>query len=156
MLPFTFKLHPALARFALALAVMASTAIASSGCSSARAPADGAVATDSSMSVFDIALPITLLIDSRNLLDLTLFVELPDRRHQRMGRVGPGSTTRWQVKEFARMAAAGGLRFWVEPVGTRAGFTSGIYSDRLRLVPGDTAKWVLESDLRRSMITVHR
>lgn len=128
-----------------------------SACSSARMPAaEGPTAADSSFSVFDSLLPIVLLVDSRYRLDLTLFVELPDRRHQRIGSVGPGSTTRWQVKNFARMAAAGGLRFWVEPVGVRTGFTSGVYSDRLRLVPGDTAKWVLESDLRRSMITVHR
>jgi hypothetical protein len=108
------------------------------------------------MSIFDSLLPVVLVVDSRNIVDLTLFVELPDRRHQRMGRLGPGSTTRWQVKEFARQAAAGGLRFWVEPVGVRVGFTSGVYSDRVRLVPGDTAKWVLENDLRRSTITVHR
>jgi hypothetical protein len=91
---------------------------------------------------------ISLEVESHHWSDIVIYL-MNGSQSQRLGIVAAVSTIRL-VFPYRQLAAGGKVRLRAHPVGGTRSFTS----EDVLVQPGQGIKWVLESDLTRSSLSV--
>ena len=113
---------------------------ASSACGSARHSKESPSPSDSE---------IMLDVENHHWSDIVIYL-MNGNQSQRLGMVG-GVSTRSFVFPYRQIATGGRLRLRAHPVGGQPSFTS----EDVVIQSGQGIKWTLESDLKRSTVTVY-
>lgn len=94
----------------------------------------------------------TIEVINHHWLDVTIFLLPSDGTRTRIGAV---SATARQTFTLPRrlLLATSAIRFVADPIGNRAGEV--LTSESIDVRPGSAVVWTLETDLRRSTITVY-
>lgn len=91
---------------------------------------------------------VTIRIVNHNVLDMTLYV-VHDSYRDRLGSVTASTTTEFELP-FRRLGAGREFQLLADPLGAR----TPVRTDILHPQDGQLVTWTLESDLRRSSVTV--
>jgi hypothetical protein len=92
---------------------------------------------------------ITLEVESHHWADIVVYL-MDGTQSQRLGTVNGVSTSSF-VFDYSDLAAGGKVRLRAYPVGGQGSFTS----EDVLIQPGQWIKWILESDLSRSSMSVY-
>jgi hypothetical protein len=111
--------------------------VALASCRIFRSPYSGQDETDVAM----------LMVVNHNTLDMTIF-NVRQGRRERLGQVTSLSTASFKL--HVNRLPANELQLYADPLGATRGTTSEI----VRISPGDTVEWTLQSDLGRSHVTI--
>ena len=90
---------------------------------------------------------VTVTVVNHHQLNVTLF-NIAQGRRDRLGEVTAAASASFKL--YLRGLPASEVQLLADPIGA----TQGVRSDLLRVAPGDTVRWVLESDLARSHIVI--
>jgi hypothetical protein len=91
---------------------------------------------------------VMVTVESHHWNDVVIYL-MNGGQSQRLGMVAVGSTN-YFVFPYRRLATGGKVRLRAYPVGGQGSHTS----DDVLLQPGQGVKWILESDLKRSSLSV--
>jgi hypothetical protein len=91
---------------------------------------------------------VTIRIVNHNVLDMTLYV-VHDSYRDRLGSVTAATTADFELP-FRRLGAGREFRLLADPVGAR----TPVRTEILHAQDGQLVTWTLETDLRRSTVTV--
>jgi|SRR5689334_22095371 len=91
---------------------------------------------------------ITIRVSNNNPLDMTVYAVNQSMRI-RLGLVSTASTQRFTVS-LHQVSPTGELQLLADPVGARRTLTS----EPIHVFPGQDVEWVLQADLRQSMLTI--
>ena len=127
------RLIRVLAAFSLCLAV-------ASACGSARHSKEPPSPSDSE---------VLLEVENHHWNDIVVYL-MNGTQSQRLGTVSGVSTDRF-VFQYRQIATGGKVRLKAQPVGGQPSFTS----EDVVIQSGQGIKWTLESDLKRSHLTVY-
>lgn len=105
-----------------------------------------------SLSPVALTYSVPLTIESRFREDVTVFV-LHDGIASRLTRAGSASTTKFVIPKHL-IGSLGEISLLLEPVGSRSGMADRVQSPRVRVLPGQSLLWTLESNLSRSFLEI--
>jgi hypothetical protein len=92
---------------------------------------------------------VSLEVESHHWNDVVIYL-MNGNQSQRLGTV-PGVSTEQFFFPYRQLAAGGKVRLRAYPVGGQGSFTS----EDVVIQPGQWIKWILESDLSRSSMSVY-
>jgi hypothetical protein len=92
---------------------------------------------------------ILLEVENHHWNDIVIYL-MNENQSQRLGTVSGVSTDRF-VFPYRQIATGGKVRLRAQPVGGQRSFTS----EDVLIQSGQGLKWILESDLKRSTLTVY-
>jgi hypothetical protein len=92
---------------------------------------------------------VSVEVESHNTSDIVVYL-MNGSQSQRLGMV-PAVSTGSFVLPYRQLATGGRVRLKAYPIGGRGSFTS----EDVLLQPGQGVKWILESDLSRSSLSVY-
>ena len=90
-----------------------------------------------------------LEVENHHWNDVVVYL-MNGNQSQRLGMVTGVSTDRF-VFPYRQIATGGRLRLRAHPIGGQGSFTS----EDVSIQPGQSVKWILESDLKRSSLAVY-
>lgn len=105
-----------------------------------------------SLSPVALTYSVPLTIESRFREDVTVFV-LHDGIASRLARAGSASTTKFVIPKHL-IGSLGEISLLLEPIGSRSGMADRVQSPRVRVLPGQSLLWTLESNLSRSFLQI--
>jgi hypothetical protein len=88
-------------------------------------------------------------VESHHWNDVVVYL-MNGNQSERLGTATGVSTTRFTVP-YRHIATGGRIRLRAHPIGGQASFTS----EDVLIQPGQSVKWTLESDLKRSTMAVY-
>ena len=90
-----------------------------------------------------------LEVENHHWNDVVVYL-MNGNQSQRLGMVTGVSTDRF-VFPYRQIATSGRLRLRAHPIGGQGSFSS----EDVSIQPGQSVKWILESDLKRSSLAVY-
>lgn len=92
--------------------------------------------------------PVTIAVDNRNYLDVTVYALIGSSR-VRIGQVTGSTTASFDVM-LRRISVSGDVRFLVDPIGSNRVWAS----DMIHVYAGQVVELIVESDVSRSTYSI--